>query len=116
VLDISPERIDALEQGTLRGDVPGPGRRRPQPPVAARRGLENPHCEGVLAITDDDEVNLAVSMATALLRPELPVVARTILPAVAHRMRAFGTPTVINPFDRFGEHLLLALGAPRPSS
>jgi hypothetical protein len=27
-------------------------------------------------------------------------------------MAAFGTPTVINPFDRFGEHLLLALSAP----
>ena len=27
-------------------------------------------------------------------------------------MRAFGTPTVVNPFDRFGEHLRLALNAP----
>ncbi len=27
-------------------------------------------------------------------------------------MRAFGSPTVINPFERFGDHLLLALGAP----
>ena len=27
-------------------------------------------------------------------------------------MRAFGTPTVVNPFDRFGDHLRLALNAP----
>ena len=27
-------------------------------------------------------------------------------------MRAFGTPTVVNPFDRFGDHLRLALRAP----
>jgi voltage-gated potassium channel len=27
-------------------------------------------------------------------------------------MRAFGTPVVVNPFDRFGEHLSLALNAP----
>jgi hypothetical protein len=27
-------------------------------------------------------------------------------------MRAFGSPIVINPFDRFGEHLLLSLRAP----
>jgi Trk K+ transport system NAD-binding subunit len=112
VLDTSPERIDALEQGMLRGDVPGLVADARSPRSLRIAGLGNPHCEGVLALTDDDEVNLAVSMATALLRPELPVVARTILPAVAHRMRAFGTPTVINPFDRFGEHLLLALGAP----
>ena len=112
VLDTSAERIDALEQGTLRGDVPGlvADARSPQSLRAA--GLDSPHCEGVLAITDDDEVNLAVTMTTALLRPDLPVVARTILPSVAHRMRAFGTPTVLNPFDRFGEHLLLGLSAP----
>ena len=27
-------------------------------------------------------------------------------------MAAFGTPTVVNPFDRFGDHLRLALRAP----
>ena len=27
-------------------------------------------------------------------------------------MRAFGTPAVVNPFDRFGDHLRLALNAP----
>jgi Trk K+ transport system NAD-binding subunit len=112
VLDISPERIDALDQGALRGDVPGLVADARSPASLRVAGLANPHCEGVLAITDDDEVNLAVSMATALLRPELPVVARTILPAVARRMQAFGTPIVVNPFDRFGEHVLLGLGAP----
>ena len=51
-------------------------------------------------------------MAAALLRPELPVIARTVSPAIAERMQAFGTPTVVNPFDRFGDHLRLALRAP----
>ena len=78
----------------------------------AAAGLHHPLCEGVLAMTDDDEVNLAVAMATALLRPDLPVVARTISTAVADRMQAFGTPTVVNPFDRFGNHLRIALRAP----
>ena len=27
-------------------------------------------------------------------------------------MHAFGTPTVVNPFDRFGNHLRIALRAP----
>ena len=27
-------------------------------------------------------------------------------------MRAFGTPTVVDPFDRFGDHLRIALRAP----
>src|SRR6185437_3218010 len=52
------------------------------------------------------------TMAVALLRPDLPVIARTVSPVIEHRMRAFGSPTVVNPFDRFGDYLRLALRAP----
>jgi voltage-gated potassium channel len=75
-------------------------------------GLDHPFCAGVLALTNDDETNLAVTMTAALLRPELPVVSRTVSATIAERMQAFGTPAVVNPFDRFGEHLRLALHAP----
>jgi len=112
VLDTSAERVDALDQAALRSDVPALVADAGNPHTLRTAGLGHPCCEGVLALTDDDEANLAVTMAAALLRPELPVVARTISPAVAQRMHAFGSPTVVNPFDRFGEHLLLALRAP----
>jgi Trk K+ transport system NAD-binding subunit len=112
VLDSDADKIDALDLMSYRGDVPGLVADVRSPQQLRRAGLESPHCEGVLAITDDDEVNLAVAMATALLRPDLPVVARTVSPQIGNRMRAFGSPIVINPFDRFGEHLLLALKAP----
>ena len=51
-------------------------------------------------------------MAAALLRPELPVIARVTSRAIAERMQAFGSPATVNPFDRFGDHLRLALRAP----
>ena len=51
-------------------------------------------------------------MTAALLRPDLPVVSRTVSAPIAERMLAFGTPSVVNPFDRFGDHLRLALNAP----
>jgi Trk K+ transport system NAD-binding subunit len=51
-------------------------------------------------------------MAAALLRPELPVIARATTRDMAERMRAFGSPSVVNPFDVFGDHLRLALKAP----
>ena len=112
VLDTSADRIDALDLMPYRGDVPGLAADVRSPHQLRRAGLDSPHCEGVLALTDDDEANLAVAMTVALLRPDVPVVARTVSPVMAHRMHAFGAPIVLNPFDRFGEHLLMALRAP----
>jgi Trk K+ transport system NAD-binding subunit len=112
VVDIAEARIDALEIATYRADVPGVVGDARDPHVLGVAGLGHPWCEGVLALTNDDEVNLAVTMAAALLRPELPVVTRTTSAVVAERMAGFGSPTVVNPFDRFGDHLRLALRTP----
>ena len=112
VLDTSADKIDSLDLMPYRGDVPGLAADVRSPHQLRRAGLDSPSCEGVLAVTDDDEANLAVAMTVALLRPDVPVVARTVSPSIAHRMKAFGSPIVINPFDRFGEHLLLSLRAP----
>ena len=112
VVDIDPAPIDELELQALRADVPGlvADARNPEHLVLA--GLGHPRLEGVIALTNDDEANLAVTMSVALLRPDVPVVARTVSPEIAARMRAFGEPAIINPFDRFGDHLRIALRAP----
>ena len=112
VLDAAEENIEALELEAYRFDVPGLAADARNPDHLGIAGLGHFACEAVLAMTNDDEVNLAVTMAVALLRPDLPVIARTVSPDIEHRMRAFGTPTVVNPFDRFGDHLRLALRAP----
>ncbi|GIJ59559.1 potassium channel family protein [Virgisporangium aurantiacum] len=112
VIDASEENMDALDLEAYRFDVPGLAADARSPDHLAVAGLGHSLCEGVLAMTNDDEVNLAITMAAALLRPDLPVIARTVSPAIEHRMKAFSTPTVINPFDRFGDHLRLALRAP----
>ena len=112
VIDQSPDRIDSLDLVAYHADIPGLAGDVRNPHHLAVAGLDHPFCSGVLALTSDDEVNLAVTMAAALLRPELPVIARTVSPAIEYRMHAFGTPSVVNPFDRFGDHLRLALRAP----
>jgi voltage-gated potassium channel len=112
VIDQSSDRIDSLDLVAYHADIPGLTGDVRNPHHLAVAGLDHPYCSGVLALTSDDEVNLAVTMAAALLRPELPVIARTVSPAIEDRMNAFGTPSVVNPFDRFGDHLRLALRAP----
>lgn len=112
VLDIDGQRIDALELGSYHADIPGLAADARDPGHLAVAGLDHPWCEAVVALTDDEEANLAIVMAAALLRPELPVIARVTSNVLAERMQVFGTPSLVNPFDRFGDHLRLALSAP----
>jgi Trk K+ transport system NAD-binding subunit len=112
VVDRVEGRIAALDQASYHFDVPGLVADARNPGHLMASGLDHPSCEGVLAVTDDEEANLAVVMSTALLRPDLPVIARAASPAVVERMRAFGDPVVVNPFDSFGDHLRTALHAP----
>ena len=112
VLDIDPARIDALDLAAFHNDVPGHVGDGRNPEELIRAGLMSAECAGVIALTDDDEANLAVVMAAALLRPELPVIARTTSPLIAERMDDFGTPQIIDPFDLFGDELLLDVTAP----
>jgi voltage-gated potassium channel len=112
VLDRNEERIDGLELETYHGDVPGLAADARDPGHLGFAGLDHPCCEAVVALTDDDEANLAVVMTTALLRPDLPVIARATTRVMAERMRVFGSPSVVNPFDLFGDHVQLALRAP----
>ena len=112
VVDESSDRVDALDLGAYHADIPGLVADAANPHHLSVAGLGHPSCAGVLALTNDDQTNLAVTMTAALVRPDLPVITRTISAPIAERMRAFGTPTVVNPFDRFGEHLRLALRAP----
>lgn len=112
VIDSKSERIDSLDLVAYHADVPALAGDVRNPHHLAIAGLDNPYCSGVVALTSDDDVNLHVIMTAALLRPELPVIARVVSPTIEYRMRAFGNPSLVNPFDRFGDHLRLALRAP----
>lgn len=112
VLDRDAARIDQLELGSFHADIPGLAGESVDPRQLRLAGLDSPYCSGVLALTDDDQVNLSVTMAAALLRPDLPMISHTITHNVAEQMKAFGSPTVIDPFERFGNHLRLALYSP----
>jgi Trk K+ transport system NAD-binding subunit len=113
VLDIEPARIEALDLAAFRSDVPGLAADASNPHELRRAGLLSDHCAGVIALTNDDEANLAITMATALLRPDLPVVCRTLEDRLIERIEAFGSPVIIDPFNLFGDELLAALRAPR---
>jgi voltage-gated potassium channel len=112
VIDIAQEPIDDLALESFRADVPGLVADARNPQALLLAGITHEGCEAAIALTNDDEANLAVAMAGGLLRPELLVIARTVSRSVAERMRTFGANEIINPFDMFGDYLRVALRAP----
>ena len=112
VVDRDERRVSAVDLDSYTADAPallGDARDTSRMALA---GLGHRHCEGVVALTGDDETNLDVTMTTALLRPDLPVIARSSSRDVADRMRAFAAQEVVNPLDRFGDHLRILLRSP----
>lgn len=112
VLDEDPDRIDILVGDQLTLDVPNFAGDPRNPSLLGFAGLGHPMCEAVLAMTDKDEMNLAVIMASQLLRPGLPAISRCSERVNIGRMEDFAPLAVINPYDRYGDHLALALKHP----
>lgn len=91
------------------------------PAIAARSGerhtlelagIYSKYCQGVIATTNDDHVNLTVSITVKLLRPDLTVLARSENQRISDNMASFGTDWIINPYQKFAERISLALSSP----
>lgn len=112
ILEKDELRVQELDLEDFKSDIPTLAADARLPANLLLAGLKHPKCEGVLAVTNDDDCNLAVAIAAALLNPRLPVLARVRSPLVAANMASFGTGHIINPFERFAEYLALAVAAP----
>ncbi|PCI55717.1 MAG: potassium transporter TrkA [Methylophilaceae bacterium] len=76
-----------------------------------RAGINNLYCSGVVTLTDNDDVNLAVAVAVKLLKPNLRVIARAERSDIAANMASFRTDHVINPYELFGDQLAMRVHA-----
>jgi Trk K+ transport system NAD-binding subunit len=75
-------------------------------------GIHLDNCRGVIATTNDDHVNLTIAITVKLLRPDLPVLARSENQRVCDNMASFETDSIVNPYRIFAERLSLALSSP----
>jgi Trk K+ transport system NAD-binding subunit len=112
VLEKEELRVQELDLQDFKTDTPALAADARQPETLLLAGLQHPKCRGVLAVTNDEQTNLAVAIAVRLLNPNIPVIARARSPAVKANMASFGTDHIISPFERFAEHLSLAVAAP----
>lgn len=69
-------------------------------------------CQGVIAVTNGDHVNLTIAITSKLLRPDLPVFARSHRQSVCDNLASFRTDAVVNPYEIFARRLRLAFSSP----
>ncbi len=112
VIEVAESRVQELEMMDLQQDPPGIAADARLPQILLDAGLAKPECRGVLALTNDDEANLAVAISVRLLNPRVPILARAMSRDTAANMASFHTDRIINPFAEFGRYLALAIASP----
>jgi Trk K+ transport system NAD-binding subunit len=112
VIDILEERVNVLQIENLREYVPALCGDARLPAHLLEAGLDHPLCEGVVALTNSNDVNLKVAITAKLLHPETEVICRADSHDIEANMASFGTDYIIDPFDTFALHLATAIQAP----
>lgn len=112
VIDEREDKVQSVIAEQLTFDVPALQGDCSSPAVLGMAGLGHPDCEGVLALTNDDDANLAVVMAASMLRPDLPVLGRCSEKRTRGRMEHFAPDCAINADDRFASYLALSIRQP----
>jgi len=112
VIDIKQSCIDSLEILDLPIYIPGLVADASNSDALIAAGLQNPRCAGVVALTDNDHVNLKVGIISKLLQPTMKVICRADTHDAEANMDSFGTDHIINPFDTFAKRLAMAIHSP----
>ncbi len=112
VIEIKQDRIDCLVLGSHALYLPRLCADAADPENLIMGGVEHPMCAGVVALTNDNSVNLHIAITAKVLHPGVKVICRSDSHEVQANMASFGTDYIINPFDTFAENLATALHAP----
>ena len=112
VIDHRPEPLHELELGDYHADVPALLADAQTPGNLLLAGLQMKSCKAVLAVTNSDDVNLAIAMNVRLLNPGIPIIARAEHAAVATNMQSFGTNFIVDPYALYARRLALAIRNP----
>ncbi|MEP7083680.1 MAG: NAD-binding protein [Betaproteobacteria bacterium] len=75
-------------------------------------GIRSPHCQALVALAGEDDVNQAIAIGARFLVPEIQIVAREKSHVATANLEAFGGVQVVNPFETFAVNLGVALRNP----
>ncbi len=112
VIDGDAERIKALALRDYRVRMPGLRADASVPNHLVGAGITHPMCQGVVALSADERLNLKIAVMTRFLNPSAQVICRSTSPHLQKQLEEMQGVTVINPFELFAAQLRLTVSAP----
>lgn len=112
VVDLSGDAIRALAMRDHWIHVPGFQFDAAIPDHLLQAGLQSRWCAGLIAATDNDEVNLKITIAGRLLNQKLNVIGCADTEETAGNMASFRTDHVVRGVEEFARRVTLAITRP----
>jgi Trk K+ transport system NAD-binding subunit len=112
VIDTNPEHLARLELEKDIHDVPHLVGDASMVRHLLEAGLDSSHCHGVIAVTDNDKVNVKIAISAKLLNKKLRVVCRAGSQEAVANLESFDTDRIVNPFNSFADHLVMSIERP----
>ena len=112
VVDTDPDRIKALALRNFDVEVLGVCGDGSDPKVLLDAGLRHPLCAGIVAVTDEEDVNVKTTVMARFLNPSLVPICRVESRARAAELESLGGVVVLDSFEVFAERLRVALHRP----
>ena len=113
ILDSSPDRINAVYLRDYRITALALCADARIPERLIEAGLTRPNCQAIVALTNDEQVNVKVAVSARLLNPRIRVVIQSTRQADEETLRTLGGEVfVIDPFQTFARYLAATLHNP----
>jgi len=112
IIDRDENKIQLLRLEDLPVVVPGISGDVTNTSTLLAAGLLKPECQGIVALTGSDQINMTVAITSKLLVPGLPVICRAESHDSQDNIASFGTDYIINPFDSFAKRFAMMFQSP----
>jgi len=113
VIDNSEERIKALQLRNYKVATPGFCGDASIPKHLLEAGLKRANCKAVIAITNNEEVNLKVSALARLLNSEVGIISMSKVEVFEETLATLGGEVhIVDPFKTFAKVLAAAMHNP----
>jgi len=112
VIDADPERIKALALRDYRIKMPGLCGDPSIPKHLVDAGVKHPNCKAVVILTNNEDINLKITIMARFLNPKVRIICRSTSPQHQEHLNTLEDVTVVDPFEIFAQLLSMAITAP----